>query len=319
MPTPKRHHYVPRFYLKGFAARDGALFAHDLDTGAIRKGTTLTEGVERHFYRVSGSDVARVEKGLSEIEGHAASIIREIERSRDLPCNKRDFEGLLFFVALQSQRVVRAADDIERWLIDEARRLRGELSAAEEERFRLAHEDMAKDGYEPSEPKTLDELGASIVDGRITIDRDHVVAHMMGTAKSVFEVFMKRIWTLAVLAEGSPDLITSDSPVNAVRTGDFGTSALNAGYHFPDRIVLYPMTRRFGLVGNADGRKRLRAAPADEQQSALLNWSVLMGARRYAWSRRPRIHHVAGEGIHNETSHVVSLRRKWRERRSLSG
>jgi hypothetical protein len=310
--SAKRHHYVPRFYLAGFAEADGSLYAHDLDAGTLRAGTTHTEGVAKHFYRVSGADESRVEKRLSEIEGPAAGIIREIESSRDLPCNKNDFETLLFFVALQSQRVIRSAAAVEVWLHAEARRLRGELSPDEERVFQLAREDMVRDGYQVVEPRSLEQLGVHVVDGQLVIDKDMVVAHMLGSAQTVFDNFVKRVWVLAPLGIGVPDLITCDSPVNAVRSNQRGVGAVNVGYHLPNRIVVYPVTRRIGLLGYADGLKRAPVVPGDPQLVGFLNWASLMGAGRFAWSRRPRVYHVAGDGIHNETSYMVSLRKRRR-------
>lgn len=313
--TPKRHHYVPRFYLSGFAEEDGSLYAHDLETGVSRPGTTETEGVAKHFYRMSGGDESRVERALSEVEGHASAILREMQRSRDLPCNRSDYEGLLFFVALQSQRVIRTAEAIESWFRIEERRLRGETTEVEDRAFRLASEDLARDGYDPVHEAKVskDYLQHLTVDGVLRVDRDAIVGMMMDGARVVHEQLLRRTWMLLVPKYGVPDFITSDSPVNAVHSDDAGTRAVNVGYHLPDRMVVYPISRRLGLIGYADRQKRVRAASAGQQQVGFFNWAALMGARRFAWSRRPRVYHVGGEGIHNDTTFMVSLRKRARE------
>lgn len=105
MSVPKRHHYLPQFYLKGFGAA-GRLWVYDREKGEIRAQGPKTVAVEKGFYAVRGPggelDYAEVEERLGVVESQAAPAIRKIDEGGALELNER--YALAMFVALLKYR-----------------------------------------------------------------------------------------------------------------------------------------------------------------------------------------------------------------------
>ncbi len=105
MSVPKRHHYLPQFYLKGFGVA-GQLWVYDREKGGIRKQGPKTVAVEKGFYAVRGPDgeldYAEVEKRLGVVESQAAPAIRKLDEGGALELNER--YALAMFVALLKYR-----------------------------------------------------------------------------------------------------------------------------------------------------------------------------------------------------------------------
>ena len=80
--VPKRHHFLPKFYLEGFA-RDGSLWLYDRHRRQFRPGTPGKTAVIGHYYALeteSGERDYSVEEFLSLVEGRAKEVILILER-----------------------------------------------------------------------------------------------------------------------------------------------------------------------------------------------------------------------------------------------
>ncbi len=110
---PRRHHYVPAFYLAVFSiegGRDSELFVFDCGQAKSWKSTPDKTGHQRDFYSVDlGPAVHSAtfeSKVLSEVDGKCSSVIRETISNQRLP-EGEDFSVLLNFVALSFVRLPR--------------------------------------------------------------------------------------------------------------------------------------------------------------------------------------------------------------------
>ena len=85
--VPKRHHFLPKFYLEGFA-RDGSLWLYDRHRRQFRPGTPGKTAVIGHYYALeteSGERDYSVEEFLSLVEGRAKEVILILERGGESP------------------------------------------------------------------------------------------------------------------------------------------------------------------------------------------------------------------------------------------
>jgi hypothetical protein len=101
---PKRHHFLPRFYLEGFA-RDGVVAVYDREADLVRVQQPLNTGVIGHFYTLEDSEGRKrfeLEKTLSEVEGKAAPAMRKLAAREELTADERG--DLAIFVALAGFR-----------------------------------------------------------------------------------------------------------------------------------------------------------------------------------------------------------------------
>ena len=104
----RNHHFVPQGYLAGFTddgTRDGRLFVSDLVSRSIFQTKPRKVAAERDFNRIdaNGQDPDALERALGEFEGRAASVIRGIRESGQLPTD----EELSYVINLMALLVVR--------------------------------------------------------------------------------------------------------------------------------------------------------------------------------------------------------------------
>ena len=106
----KKHHYVPRFYLKGFASRPKRINLHNLDTGLSIQNASLKDQCYRaRFYGATD----HTENRLAKIENKIAPILRAILDNKVLPTETDRKAWLFAFVALQLLRTTSAANRID--------------------------------------------------------------------------------------------------------------------------------------------------------------------------------------------------------------
>ena len=87
MNVPKRHHYLPQFYLEGFS-RNGQLCVFDRKEGDFRRQQPKDTGVERAFLtveQVEPGKVAEVERLFADLEGRSKPLIERLEKGEILP------------------------------------------------------------------------------------------------------------------------------------------------------------------------------------------------------------------------------------------
>ena len=110
---PKKHHYVPAFYLAGFTvagSENGRLYVFDQSQIKTWPATPRTVGYANDFYVTDlgpGVDPTGFESGvLAGVEGRASGVIRTAIETECLP-EGPDFDVLLNFVALMAARTPR--------------------------------------------------------------------------------------------------------------------------------------------------------------------------------------------------------------------
>lgn len=111
MPANKKHHYVPRFYLRQFA-RDG----NSIDLFNFRLNRTISgANYKQQCYRdyMYGKE-PETEKSLGQLEGVMAQLLRQIlARGLLPPPFSPDHESLCVFTLLQSARTAYSADALD--------------------------------------------------------------------------------------------------------------------------------------------------------------------------------------------------------------
>lgn len=104
---PKRHHYIPQFYLKGFSSDGEHLFVLDkqaLENEKFRYQTINSIAFQKHLYTYQTKSRGKetLEDLFSQIEGRAAAVIRKVELKQDLTDQERnDFSLFLSFIFRQ--------------------------------------------------------------------------------------------------------------------------------------------------------------------------------------------------------------------------
>ena len=110
MSNPKRHHFLPEFYLSGFT-RKGMLSIYDRKKKQYRVQAPRNTAVIGHYYAFlnkNGEVDYSVEKMLSQIEGRAKPVIRKLEHDEGISTEERIdlaiFLGILFARVPKAER-----------------------------------------------------------------------------------------------------------------------------------------------------------------------------------------------------------------------
>jgi hypothetical protein len=208
---PKRHHVVPKFYLKRFASKAGDITAFHPEN--FRRYTTSVEnvGVEGHFYNIPTEDGwdTIVEETLSKLESIAAIDLAKLADGRS--STMQAFRTKLsFFMAVQFVRGRRpryAMTDLYKQLFKKVAQfstpqmIQAELKRQGEQ---ITLEEATKIAAVGQDPSLQVELPADAL-----INAAEIFRH----GEQLIPYFYQRGWT--VLEFDDPVLLTSDEPVAA--------------------------------------------------------------------------------------------------------
>jgi len=108
MSAPKKHHYVPQFLLQHFATSRGQLQIHRTDRQASYTANVRDVGHTNQghslYWPDREPDHDTLEKGMNEIEGAVAEVIRALRSSTTRTITEEQREVLGFLIALQWAR-----------------------------------------------------------------------------------------------------------------------------------------------------------------------------------------------------------------------
>lgn len=143
----RRHHYLPKFVLRRFAARDGAraglVWRADLSGEQIRQVAPKYEAARNHYYALPpelGLPAGYAEDVLMRVESAAATAILKFEKRGGLDMDDRTW--LALFIALQHKRTPRGRQEL-RFIDEFMARQQAEITLSDTETIRQA---LASDG-----------------------------------------------------------------------------------------------------------------------------------------------------------------------------
>jgi hypothetical protein len=110
MPDNKKHHYVPKFYLRNFSLKNGekniGIF-NIPNKKFISSGAIKNQAYKDYFYGKDGN----AEKALGFIESKSSKIIREIVNTKLLPVKRPEsYQMLLLFLVILNARTIHAEE-----------------------------------------------------------------------------------------------------------------------------------------------------------------------------------------------------------------
>ena len=112
MPTHRKHHYVPRFYLKNFATSSGRQI-HLYNIPSNRNVLNASLRDQCYGSRFYGNDPS-IEQALADLEEPTSAVIRDILRTQRLPKRgSKDHRTLMEFAVTQHARTPRSASNTD--------------------------------------------------------------------------------------------------------------------------------------------------------------------------------------------------------------
>ncbi len=264
---PRKHHYVPQFYLAGFTksdSKDGKLYVLDKEKRKTWTSTPKGTAHKRDFHAVEatpGGDPMAVEKALSQVEGQWSAALASVIDQKALP-EGDSFGDLMMFVAFMAVRVPRIRGTITDF-IDEVRQ---KQEFARKWAEQQGHRVQEANGHEFE-----------------VFDKTWHVQQMVQMAASLAPLLSQRKWCLWIANESAPDLICSDSPVAPTWAVPM-PGPMSPAFGTPNTIVSVSLNRRIALVSMIE--EELPATSLDRNGVAAVNSMTTMYANQL-YSPRP--------------------------------
>jgi Protein of unknown function (DUF4238) len=262
MPHNKKHHYVPRLYLKNFAENNGrTINIHNFKSKkTILAGNLYNQCKKDYLY---GKD-SECEASLGLIESAAGKVISSILTSKYVPHKMTEqYYFLLVFVLFQKNRTLAAGEEIDEQMDNLHTNIFIELAEAKAAEMGISRQELEE----------------------VTVRYEHPERAALGhTAQLIpltFDLNLK-----ALEAMSSLEFITSDNPVvfyNPFSLGSLKIEGSATGFQSRGLQVYLPLSSRLTLlyydstVYKVGGRKKT-IVPIDDENVRSLNFLQLLNA-----------------------------------------
>ncbi len=111
MPENKKHHYVPRFYLKRFSYNKKSISLYNLTSKRKIKNANLKNQCYKNYYYGKNQVI---EHSLATIETKAAQIFINIDKTNELPLRySSEHLVLIIFILAQYGRTKYSIDALD--------------------------------------------------------------------------------------------------------------------------------------------------------------------------------------------------------------
>jgi len=291
----RRHHVIPQLYLSGFTdsgEKDGLLYAHDLRELKTWRAKPSNVAFEKDFYRIDapGIEADQIEKLFWEVEGEAATVLKKLIESHQLPDEPEAFETLMRFIAQLEMRrpsVRQNLDQTHERVLRLVTKLHANLPDNE---LRARFERMRQENPETPE---VDLNGfrefAKSDDYTIGFSQNHYIKNLVTALLPVADdtltpLLGMRNWMLMIVDEGAGYFITTDRPVALSWTIEVPPAfAGSPGFGLLHTSVFFPVSKTHLMYGTFGGL-RASVAKVDSETVALMNRIMSRSVVRFIYS-----------------------------------
>jgi len=323
MTTARRHHFVPRCYLRAFS-RPGSEIICVVDLDARRFYETNLANVcqQRDFNRVdvSGEQPDALEKVLGELEGQIANALRVVIASKSTS-DDETWNWVLNLMSLLAARhpLVRA----EAEQMKDAYLRREAAKAIETPEIWAKHaQELLKTGYLTAEQAShpYEELKRFTDSGQFTISYSpgHLTEFEFKIQDDLLRSLGERSWSIFTTDDPEAEFLTTDRPVCLMHaSGRAETPESQIGFDDPDTIVLFPLSPgalaygRFGYMP--------REIKADAHSVATINKALLLRSYTSAFSPKDQFrigrYALSGEEVLARVTGPPGRRRRQKSRK----
>ncbi|WP_081769003.1 DUF4238 domain-containing protein [Herbaspirillum sp. RV1423] len=266
-PQPRRHHYLPAYYLRGFSPTGDGLYMIDRDSEKIIGAKTINLANQRDFHVLDGhaeADPQALEKQLSVLEGKFAYAQKDMIAGGFM--NPATRSMMIGFLSMMRMRVPA---------------IKEHLATSNAEHIHAQLTNMEKKGLLPTPPEGLEDVLAA-KNLQVVMTNSSSLEMMFGMAfdLEVLQLLHKMRPTLLQAPFGTR-FITSDQPVTLYHPR--AHKHLGVGLTTPDVVLGLALTSRFAfLLSNEPGGPISRLAPQDEVEE--MNRRTILMSTKYIFT-----------------------------------
>jgi hypothetical protein len=308
----RRHHYVPKLYLKAFAVpRKGKSQTIVFDRTKREQFSTAIDNVaaERDFNRVELEGVAPdvFENAMAAVEGELSPAIERIGATGSFRDNddRASFLNLVGLLHLRNPRFRETMRDFHEQLAKATM----SIVLATPERWAYQVRKATEAGYlRPDANTDYETMKEFVSRDEYTVDLStggHV-AREMGAFDNILPYLFKRGWVLVKAPKDSGGFVTSDHPSCLMWSERPKAPGINPpGLGLPGTEIVFPVSPRIAAIGSfelEDGSSEVDAATV-----AAINGTVIAFAELQVYARDLRFTYSPGKDVQpRKASRLIS-------------
>jgi hypothetical protein len=256
------HHYVPKFYLKGFTDKQGSLWVYEKGTNAPRESTPKKEGHRENYYTFTdrGFPDDSTEKMLSKVESMVAPVMKKLANPL-FKMSEVQRSELYSFVALTFVRVPAYREFIDTQAAKMAQRFVQSCAMDREKFYAVVQAYEAETGQPLGDQEKLREFAAS---NNYSMTQRSAGYNLLLTFQSciaVSEVLESEYRHDIYYAPADSFFMTCDNPVTTIEPDTDGTAWVGMGVGRPRTEILFPLNKRACMILRRSGREtQIRAS-----------------------------------------------------------
>jgi hypothetical protein len=280
--VPKKHHYIPQFYQRGFTAGNGLLWVYDRKLKTYKQLPPKTICCVEDFYSIkcdSAPQDRQIESTiLSHIDGCGADVIRRVKSGEHL--DGPGFRELVRYVAFQYTRTPCFRRGIESLYIKNAE-LMSRIMFATPERAKEAIERYHQDDTVQTTvtPESMVEavLGEHL---QVKVTEAPFLSQLLSLPEKL-EPILEASNAEVLIAPENTGFIFCDNPIVAVPPEGFDINCGDGvGIAYPGAIRYFPLTRGLCLrLGEPDFGFRYRRVAREIVRT--VNCNVAANSERF--------------------------------------
>lgn len=287
MSEPKKHHYISQFYLAGFSEKNeknSKLFCYDLQDKKLRISKPINEGYEKYFNKIESNleNPNELEKALAQCEDSISKSFKYIISNKSLPGGEQ-FRELIYYVSLLGVRNPSIRDSFNKFQND--------LYLSSLSLFLNDKADWDKfieNANKKNDNKYADITYEGMKDfinskrWEIVEPNENKIFREFLAVESVYQVSMKRKWSLFIIENSDNFFITSDRPVKLFWE-DKSNYNFGPAFGESDSELVFPINKKNLLSGSFIKPPIIKRNLVDEE-IAFLNAKQLLYYKRHLYS-----------------------------------
>lgn len=285
---PKKQHYIPQFYLKGFSHDKNNLWMFDkklVTQKSIMQLTTKSIAFENNFYTYKSIDKTKetLESMFSQMEGVASNVIEKISGGGEInEQEKSDLAVFLSFLWLRVPKSKKRVNDMTRDLSEQISRKM--IMMTPNERIR---EILSKEGKTISdkEIQEMREFGADEKRSKFVLDipQNYWIKNMLQMGMDLTPTLQICDWELCI-ADKQFAFITSDNPFMLIPSRPI-VPFNGLGLLTPGAKKVVPLTSKVCLVMHEPNKNPvIKYSMVNKEYFKKINRFTFNNAHRFVFS-----------------------------------
>lgn len=286
--SARNHHFVPQYYLKGFAkprSKDGRLTVFDLKDrkSFITRPRNVASRRDYNRVEIDGVDPNVVESQLSVLEAQADQAFRRIIEARSID-NSDDFSLVLSLIGQVSLNNPLFRDQRDK-MISQLGTVMMHNMVETPERWNAVTDQARVAGELDLESVTYEDARDAVLNGDIVAGaaKEVLIQQEIELWPQILPLLHARKWTLLIAPPGSGGFATSDRPFS-LRWNDYAMNQgpYGVGLGCTDTTLTFPLNRELALIGSFEHGGG--TSEATEDVVAAVNHTIFRAAMRQLYT-----------------------------------